>query len=615
MGFLRIGRVCIVAAACVFLPVLTVVAGQAPEAAQAGRITLDIKGMEVVDVLQMLASRAGLNIVVGKNVAGRVTLFLKDVDVRDAFDLVLLSNELAFDEKGGIINIMTQREYELLYGERFQDKKQARIIKLKYVKAQEVAKSLNLIKSNIGRVVVDEGTDTISLIDSPAKLSQMEEFINSVDMPVRTEIFSLDYGQADKVSAKIQESVTKGVGSVRIDERTNKIVVTDYAEKLKEIGRIIKAFDERASQVLIDAQIIEIKPSDKFEMGVDWDYWIEKHFRITQSLPIGTDSRLLIGTPSVTPTGKGDYKAVVDLLRTIGDTKILSSPRIMVLNNQEAKIHVGTKDAYITSSISQAGTGTAVTSQTVNFVDTGIKLFVTPTIASDGFVTMKIRPEVSSAVRTDIKAEDQVTQVPIVTTSEAETTIMIRDGVTVIIGGLKKEQRVKTVKKIPLAGDIPGLGFLFRSTSDSVDVADLVILLTPHIISGARSYTSFSEIKPADGAKVNMVAGRIITEKIKGRASFGYSDTEQAEYYKYISDKIVSVASLERPAGQIGEVEVSFTLAAQGALKGEPQVASSTNEALNGFVVQCVKKAAPFVAFPAGMNKQEEDFRIGLVFD
>ena len=96
------------------------------------KISLEIKGMEVTDVLKMLAARAGLNIVIGKNVTGRATLFLKDVQVRDAFDIVISSNELAYEQKGDIINVMTQRDYELLYGERFQDRKQTRIIPLKY---------------------------------------------------------------------------------------------------------------------------------------------------------------------------------------------------------------------------------------------------------------------------------------------------------------------------------------------------------------------------------------------------------------------------------------------------------------------------------------------------
>ncbi len=476
-------------------------------------ISLDIKGMDIVDVLKMLAVRSGLNLVIGKNVSGRVTLFLKNVNTRDAFDILILANDLAYDSRGSIINVMTQRDYELVYGERFQDKKKAEIVPLKYAKAAEIAKSLNQIKTTVGKIVVDESSNTLILIDSPAKTAEMAAFVQKADREIQTRIFSLNYAKAEQLNTKIQEVITKGVGSIRIDERTNKIVVTDYPEKIDEVARIITAFDERTMQVLIDAQIIEVSPSDKFEMGIDWEYWIRKHFMVTQALPLGTSNRLLLGTPADTPSNPGNYKAILDLLRTIGDTKILSSPRIMALNNQEARILVGTKDAYVTSTTSQSGT-TAVTSQTVNFVDVGIKLFVTPTISREGMVTMKIRPEISSAETRKLLSNGQETEIPIVTTSEAETTIVIKDGVTVIIGGLRKDSREKIVKKIPLIGDIPGLGFFFRSTSDSVTKSDLVILLTPHIISGETALTETSQIQPKDGAVASMVDGEIITSRV-----------------------------------------------------------------------------------------------------
>jgi type II secretory pathway component GspD/PulD (secretin) len=486
------------------------------ESPAANKISLDIKGMDVVDVLKMLAQRANLNIVVGKNVTGRVTLFLKDTEPWDAFEIVILGNDLAYQKQGEIINIMTQRDYELQYGERFQDKKQAKIIKLRYAKAADLAKALNQIKTNVGKIVVDDGSNTVVIIDVPEKLKEMKEFIKKTDLPLQTQVFSLNYAAAEKLSPKLQEAITKGVGSLRIDERSNRIVVTDYPRSLAAISEIIKAFDDKTPQVLIDAQIIEIKPSDKFEMGVDWDYWIKTHFRTSLSLPINKTNALILSTATSTPTNPGDYKGIIDILRTIGDTKILSSPRIMVLNNQEAKILVGTKDAYITSSVTQT-TGTAVTADTVNFVESGIKMFVTPTVNRDGFVTMKIKPEVSSAEVKSLISQDKKTDVPIITSSEAETTVMVKDGVTIIIGGLRRDRKLETVKKVPILGDLPGLRYFFSSTSIQIDKADLIILLTPHVMSGENSYTAFSEIKPRNGAVVDMRNGEIIEEKITAK--------------------------------------------------------------------------------------------------
>lgn len=580
------------------------------------KISLDIKGMDVVDVLKMLSSRGNFNIVVGKNVTGRVTLFLKDVDIQDAFEIILLSNDLAYEKKGNIINVMTQRDYELQFGGRFQDRKQAKIIQLKYAKAADLSRALLQIKTNIGKVVADENSNTLVLFDSPEAIKQMEEFVKEADLPIQTRVFSLNYALADKLQPKLQEAVTKGVGSIRFDERSNKLAITDYPAKLDELAKVIAAFDEKTPQVLIDAQIIEVKPSDQFQMGVDWNYWIKKYFDIGAAMPINTaaSGALIFGATTATPTSQGQYKAVIDLLRTIGETKILSSPRIMALNNQEARIHIGTKDAYITSTVSQNGTGPNVTSQSVNFVDWGIQLHVTPTVNRDGFVTMKIKPEISDATRTDITSEGQVTQVPIISTSEAETTVMVKDGTTIIIGGLTKEKRTKTVRKIPVFGDIPGLGFLFRSTDDKTEKDELVILLTPHIMSGETSYTEFAEIPPTKGAVVKMVDGNIVVDKTSGSLEKGTSQDSVAGYYKLVADKVKGLVILQSRGKEKGDVEALFTVTSSGMLKGEPRIISSTNHNLDNAAIGNIKNASPFSPFPKALDKAEEVFRISLEY-
>ncbi|MCX5712180.1 MAG: TonB family protein [Candidatus Omnitrophica bacterium] len=353
-------------------------------------------------------------------------------------------------------------------------------------------------------------------------------------------------------------------------------------------------------------------------MGIDWDYWIESHFKISTALPMGTAGRLLLGTPDAIVSRPGQYKGIIDLLQTVGDVKVLSSPRIMALNNQEAKIHVGTKDAYITSSTSQAGVGTSVTAQSVNFVDTGIQLSVTPTINKDGFVTMRIKPEVSTATRTNITSEGQITQIPIVTTSEAETTIMIKDGVTVIIGGLKKEEKTRTVNKVPWIGDIPYIGALFRSISDEVKTSDLIILLTPHILTGENSYSSFSEIKPQDGVVARLENGEVVMDKTgkinKPLAAAKPEINAKSQYYKKVTDRLFALAAFQKAQGEQGEVEVSFVLSPDGGLKYEPKVMTSSNQKLNDLAIKAVQSAAPFPAFPPDMPQEEQNFRVSLVY-
>jgi general secretion pathway protein D len=133
----------------------------------------------------------------------------------------------------------------------------------------------------------------------------------------------------------------------------------------------------------------------------------------------------------------------------------------------------------VTSTAVQGQT-TTQTAEAVNFVDVGVKLFVTPTIGHDNFISMKIRPEVSSVTQNYTTSAGNI--IPVVETSQAETTILAEDGSTIIIGGLMKDEKSKTVNKIPILGDIPFLGALFRNTIDETKKTELVILLTCHVV-------------------------------------------------------------------------------------------------------------------------------------
>jgi type II secretory pathway component GspD/PulD (secretin) len=213
-------------------------------------------------------------------------------------------------------------------------------------------------------------------------------------------------------------------------------------------------------------------------------------FNISRSL--NTSGAQIVGG-ATTPTSTEDFRVIMDMLKTFGDVKTLSTPRIMATDGQEAKILVGSKKVYVTDTVTQTNSGTN-TAEQVQFVDVGVKLYVTPTINKEGFITMKVRPEVSSATTSYTTAQGNT--VPIVDTSEAETSVLIKDGVTVVMGGLMKNERTKNTYKLPLLGEIPFLGGIFRRTEDAITKTELVIFLTPHIISGAENM--FEENKKKD---------------------------------------------------------------------------------------------------------------------
>ncbi len=228
------------------------------QASAPGKVTLQFQGMDIVEVLKILAEQAGFDLVAGKNVSGRATLFLKEVDPWEALEVVLAANELAYEKRGEILTIMTQRDYELLHGQPFQDRRVLKSFMPRYAKAADLSRALAQIKSNIGRVVADEATNTLILMDTPDLVEQMFQLSQQMDQPVESRVFSLNNAPVKGLVPSIQETLTKGVGRLSVDERSNQLVVTDTPARLKDIAQIIQAFDERSTEVLIDAKILQV---------------------------------------------------------------------------------------------------------------------------------------------------------------------------------------------------------------------------------------------------------------------------------------------------------------------------------------------------------------------
>lgn len=449
-------------------------------AGSSDKITLDIKGMDIVDVLKMLSSKAHLNMVIDKNVSGRVTVFLTDVSPQEALKAILDSNGLIAEKEGQIIRVMTVTDYEQRSGEDVNDPKETIRIKLRNAKPQMVAQTLNQVKSNIGHIVVDDTSGTLILIDTQKKNSQMLEMIKEMDMPCQTQVFKLNYARCEKIAELLQDVVTRDIGSIKIDNRSNQLIITDYAGKLNKIQEMIASLDEKTKEVLIDAKIVQVSLDHKTSLGIDWEYVLNKKLNVKGmfgQVITTTGNKWTIGTAQ--PKNTNDYSAIIEVLDTVGETRILSSPRLTVTNNESAKILVGSKQVYVTTAAIQSQTSTE-TAESVNFVDVGVKLFVTPTISHDGSISMKVRPEVSSVVQNYKTAAGN--NIPIVETSEAETTILMQDGATIIIAGLMKEEKTKNINKIPILGDIPFLGAFFRNSTEQSKKTELVIFLTCHII-------------------------------------------------------------------------------------------------------------------------------------
>jgi type II secretory pathway component GspD/PulD (secretin) len=503
------------------------------------KVSLDLRNIDVVDALKFLAMKASLNIVVTKNVSGKITLMVENVPVKDIFDIMLRSNELAYAKEGNIYNVMTEDEYKMLFGKRFSDSRKVKIFQIRYAIPEQVFTLFDTLKSEIGRVLIEPESGTALILDTPERVNEIEKALVSLEQKNTVKVFRLQYAKAKEVEDQLKSHIdAKKVGFVRADERSNQIIVQALPDRMPDIEKLVAALDRKTKEVLIDTKIVKVKLSNASSEGIEWEglsnlfgkggssYIGSYPFSVLQAATDGWQSRNTFkesggvsasstGTPlsgvgaypfsgntastaSSTKTTLGekmhlgiitrnrDIDILLNYIRTLGNTQILSNPKLAVINNQEARIHVGERQAYVTTTTT-TGQSTSTVSEEVTFVDVGIQLAVTPTINDDGYITMKVKPEISSVVSSLTTPSGN--KIPIIDSSMAETTVMVKDGSTIIIGGLRKDEKISSYEQMPVLGKIPILNFLFKSGTKSTERTELLVMLTPHIVTGDTLFT------------------------------------------------------------------------------------------------------------------------------
>ncbi len=471
-------------------------------------ITLDVRDMNIVDVIKFLALKGDFNVIINPSVQGKVTVLLNSVTIKDALDIVVISNNLAYFIERDIIHVMSEGEFLSIYGRNFRDKSNVAIIRLRYSKPSYVLAALDNVKSNIGKIIIDEDTGSIVLIDTIEAIEAMRAVVQDIDQPLETFVYSLQYAEAAEIAETLRARIdANSVGSVTPDERSNQLIVRVFPKRRDEVESIIATLDVPPKEVLIEARILQIVLKPKYDMGIDWqsDFKNSGHDNLRdlsfQSIMLNRDG--MSGSDNLYQTfgevafgdfGVDQLEGAIRALRQVSDTKILANPRLLVTNNEEAKIHIGDTVPYIISTTSGTGDN-AITSEDVRFVDVGIKLDVQPVINDDGFILMNIKPEISTVVGT---VDSQGGGIPQVNKTLVETSILVQDGMTIILGGLKKEDKSHTRKGIPLLMDLPLLGKAFTRSSDAITSTEIVIFITPHIVTGEEDYLELKgSIKPS----------------------------------------------------------------------------------------------------------------------
>ncbi len=325
---------------------------------------------------------------------------------------------------------------------------------------------------------IEPKTNTIVVTDTAEGLSSIEKAIIEMDKKQETRVYKLSYAKPLELQKNLQAVIPVTEGDFLADERTNSLVVTASPLLLEKMDTLISNWDKQIPQVLIEAKIMQITLDKSKFLGVDWQYQNpdpKKHSISigAPSLPIPTGATY-VDAFKIGVLSADDYQVTIHALEGSSDANLISSPRIVTLDNNEAKILIGSSEPYEVFNYDSEG---HVTGKEIKFVEVGIKLTVTPKISQDGYITMNIRPEVSTpriGTATNALAID---------TTEANAVMTVKDGNTLVMGGLIKDEKQETVAKVPILGDIPFIKYAFRNTYTKIVKKEIIIFITPKIVS------------------------------------------------------------------------------------------------------------------------------------
>jgi type IV pilus assembly protein PilQ len=444
-----------------FLSQLPMQVGRKPAKRYSGRrIDLDFKDADIHNILRLLSEVGGVNVVTADNVGGTVTIRMRDVPWDQALDVILQAKGLGMVRQGNLLRVAPLAQLE--------QEREAAIARQK--QQQQLA-------------------------------------------PLETRLIPVSYATAQELQPRVRELLTER-GSVSVDSRTNMLIVRDIVGQLDQVEDLVRSLDTQTPQVLIESRIVEASSSYSRDIGIQWGgsavmssatgnptgLRFPSDIGIAGGVPVGqaptqglspfngtvTNPNFAVNLPAVTGAGSGgalgltmgSLSGAVNLnvrlsaAEAAGSVRIISSPRVLTLDNNEASISQGTLIPF--SQVSAQGVNTA-------FQEAKLELNVTPHVTSDGAVAMdvKITRNEPDFGRTGANGQ------PTILEREALTQLLVDDGDTAVIGGIYTRNTGRNVDQVPFFGDIPVLGVFFKRRRFREDRNELLIFLTPRIVNRA----------------------------------------------------------------------------------------------------------------------------------
>jgi type IV pilus assembly protein PilQ len=435
-----------------------------------GTVEIHVNDAAIVEVLRMLSAQSQKNIIASKEVKGTVTANLYGVTVKEALEAILVSNGYAFRERGNFVFVYTAKELK------------------------EIERNSRVSRTEVFRLFYTPAANAVTMIKP----------VLSPDAQV-------------SFTTPAVSGISSGTGDVGGNSHAieDMMVVTDYTENLEAVRNVLREVDRRPQQILIEATILRAALSEDNALGVDFNLLAGVKLNNIISNGGGQITGANSNTGSNSSTGAGsigtgnsfsssvpgglklgfvsdNVSVFLSALEGITDTVVMANPKILALNKQKGEVIVGRKDGYLTTTTTDTSTV-----QTVEFLDTGTRLIFRPFIGDDGYVRMEIHPEDSSGGLTGAN-------LPFKITTEVTSNIMVKDGNTVVIGGLFRESSETARSQVPFLGNIPGAGALFRQQRDRTLREEIIILLTPHVIKDDTAFSQAAETLAADGERLRV---------------------------------------------------------------------------------------------------------------
>ena len=454
-----------------------------------GKLRIHIYDEDIRKVLDLLSEQGNLNILASKNIEGKVSATLNGVDIDSALDAILKSTGYVAKREGNYVFVGTPEDFNNL--EQSLDKIGTRVFQPNYITAAELKLLITpLLSEKIGAISVS----------SPAE-------------------------------AGIASNDTNAGGNKFAGNEV--VVVRDFEAVLAQIDQMVEEVDVRPLQVSIEAMILSVKLKDNDKFGVN--------FQLLRDNP---NIKFGIGSPAETLANfkfdEGGLKfgfldtslgTFLNALETVGDTNVVANPRVLVLNKHRADIQIGEQKGYLSSTVTETSTTYAV-----QFLELGAQLRLRPFISSDGLIRMEIHPELSDG---DVTTVNGVT-LPNKTITQVTTNVMVRDGCTVIIGGLIKDQLVTNTSQVPLLGSLPIIGIAFRNTDETIERHEVLVLITPRIVyepgtcrEGEKAACEYYRRHSTYADKMNPFGKRSIARRYFRLAQSAWAEGDQKKALRF----------------------------------------------------------------------------------